>query len=290
MLQDRKLILLVTGLVLLVFFESGQQYYYIVTFDLSNAAVDYWGILLGHAYRWVIWLILSAPFWYWLSQKAPKQPNLIAITAHLSVLLVMLNLNFLAMSMLQMWRFSDSFSFANLSELYTFYGFQKGPIYLIAYLLTYFYFFYERKTSEYDLLVKDHHDLQQLLELDSQRSTPTGMSVLTAKIGDSKHLIPVDQIKYIEADDYCVNIYTAAEKKFVLRASLKHLGQDLPESFLRVHRSYLVNFNYVTSLKLGDQRPHLLTTAGDAIPVAKSRYAQLNRSLSRSNGALGTIG
>ena len=274
--------LLVGGLLLLTLFESGQQYYYITTFDLSQGApVSYWDLLLGHSYRWGIWMLVSLPFWYWLSQKAPTQINWKTISLHFFVLLLVLNVNFLAMSALQMFRFGSAYSYADLSELYVFYGYQKGPIYLLAYLLTYYYIFYQRRTQAYELLVQDHEDLQHLLELESPE-TPTGkMSVLTAKIGDSKQLIPIDDIVYIAADDYCVNIHTEAGRKFVLRASLKQLEKDLPAGFVRVHRSYMVNFKCILALRLGDSRPHLILTNGQELPVARSRCAALNGLVNR---------
>ncbi len=282
MIHDRKLMLLLGGLLLLVLFESGQQYYYITTFDLSGSApTSYWDLLMSHSFRWVIWLVLSAPFWYWLSQKAPTDINWKTIGIHSIVVLVMLSFNFLSISLLQIFRFDSALTLADLSELYTFFGYQKGPIYLLAYLLTYFYIYYERRTQAYELLVQDHNDLKHLLELDKVDSSTTEISVLTAKIGDSKHLIPIEKIMFIAADDYCVNIHTDAGRKFVLRASLKQLEQDLPESFIRVHRSYMVNFKFISELRLGDTRPHLLVNTGQSIPVARSRCAELNGLVSR---------
>ena len=107
------------------------------------------------------------------------------------------------------------------------------------------------------------------------------MSVLTAKIGDSKQLIPIYDIVYIAADDYCVNIHTEAGRKFVLRASLKQLEKDLPAGFVRVHRSYMVNFKCILALRLGDSRPHLILTNGQELPVARSRCAALNGLVNR---------
>ncbi|MEQ9298949.1 MAG: LytTR family DNA-binding domain-containing protein [Cyclobacteriaceae bacterium] len=281
MISDRKLLILLAGLLTLVFFESGQQYYYVVTFGLNNDPVSYWDILQGHAYRWGIWLLLSTPFWYWLSHKAPANRQWYTIIPHVATVFIMLNINFLFMSLLQVWRFGDAYTMSDLSELYVFYGYQKGPIYLLAYLLTYFYLFYERRTQAYELLVQDHQDLKHLLELDKADSSTNEISVLTAKIGDSKHLIPIEQIMFIAADDYCVNIHTEAGRKFVLRASLKQLERDLPEGFIRVHRSYMVNFKFMTELRLGDTRPHLLVNTGQSIPVARSRCAELNGLVNR---------
>lgn len=293
MIPDRKLLILLVGLLTLVFFESGQQYYYVVTFGLSNDPVSYWDLLQGHAYRWVIWLMLSMPFWYWLSHKAPANRQWHTIVLHVVVVFFMLNLNFLFMSLLQVWRFGDAYTIADLPELYVFYGYQKGPIYLLAYLLTYFYLFYERRTHAYELLVQDHQDLQDLVDLGRASAPPSGtaegtsaetspnVSVLTAKIGDSRHLIPIEEISYIVADDYCVNIHTNTDRKYVLRASLKQLEKDLPSEFIRVHRSYMVNFKSISELRLGDKRPHMLLQKGQLIPVARSRCAQLNGLVNR---------
>lgn len=54
------------------------------------------------------------------------------------------------------------------------------------------------------------------------------------------------EIQYVKAEGSYIEIYTT-EKKIVQRQMLGQLQQELPSSFLRVHRSYLVNQDFVDS-------------------------------------------
>ena len=77
-----------------------------------------------------------------------------------------------------------------------------------------------------------------------------------------KVLVPIDQIRYIEAKDDYSCIYTA-DDRFLSTISLAKLEQKLaPHGFFRVHRGYIVNLEYVEDvevissgiLQLGDLR------------------------------------
>src|SRR5215218_5957146 len=62
-------------------------------------------------------------------------------------------------------------------------------------------------------------------------------------------LLPVDQIDWVEADDYYVQVH-AGGKSHLLRQSLRELEEGLdPQRFLRIHRSTLVNVARVKSLE-----------------------------------------
>lgn len=79
--------------------------------------------------------------------------------------------------------------------------------------------------------------------------------------------IPYSEIKYIEsigrkAIVYDLNKNTAVPKK------LDDLEKLLPDCFLRVHKSYLININMVEQIK----NYKITLFNGDIIPVSKSKY------------------
>lgn len=81
--------------------------------------------------------------------------------------------------------------------------------------------------------------------------------------------IPYSEIKYIESVGrkaiVCdLNKNTAVPKK------LDDLEKLLPDCFLRVHKSYLININMVEQIK----NYKITLFNGDVIPVAKSKYPQ----------------
>lgn len=61
--------------------------------------------------------------------------------------------------------------------------------------------------------------------------------------------LPVSEIIWVQADNNCIHLHTEA-RKFVVYRSLKSLEAELdPTLFVRVHRSKLVNRDYITKLK-----------------------------------------
>lgn len=60
--------------------------------------------------------------------------------------------------------------------------------------------------------------------------------------------LDVNKILYIKSDNVYVEIYTR-ENRYIQRKFLTQIMEELPEQFVRVHRSYLVNIDHVTSRK-----------------------------------------
>lgn len=66
---------------------------------------------------------------------------------------------------------------------------------------------------------------------------------------DRISLIPVEQVDWIEAADYCVNLRVAG-KSYLLRESLSALEAKLdPAIFIRIHRSTIVRVNAIREIE-----------------------------------------
>ncbi len=62
-------------------------------------------------------------------------------------------------------------------------------------------------------------------------------------------MVPVEEIDWIEAQDYYVEVHSAG-RSYLLRRSLKQLEERLdPRRFARVHRSAIVNLARIQSLR-----------------------------------------
>ena len=97
---------------------------------------------------------------------------------------------------------------------------------------------------------------------------------MTIKSGYDLYKVKYADIKYIESDSEYV-IYHTTEKKIMSNQSLKLLEKLLPKSsFLRVHRSYIINKNFVTGLKGRD-----LLLSEDVIPVSDSYFETVKKEL-----------
>jgi DNA-binding LytR/AlgR family response regulator len=76
-----------------------------------------------------------------------------------------------------------------------------------------------------------------------------------------RQVIPVRQVRWIEADGYYAGLHTDAGK-FLIRESLNALSAKLaPDSFIRVHRSTIVNLDYVKSYGSDDSDGWSVTLA-----------------------------
>lgn len=97
-----------------------------------------------------------------------------------------------------------------------------------------------------------------------------------------KVLVPVDQIRYIEAKDDYSCIYTENDR-YLSTISLAKLQEKLePSGFFRVHRGYIVNLEYVEDVEVvssGILQLGIKGIEGKKISVSRRRVVALKRSL-----------
>jgi DNA-binding LytR/AlgR family response regulator len=97
-----------------------------------------------------------------------------------------------------------------------------------------------------------------------------------------KVLVPIDQIRYIEAKDDYSCIYTA-DDRFLSTISLAQLENKLsPHGFFRVHRGYIVNLEHVEDVEVvssGILQLGLNGIEGKKVSVSRRRVVQLKRAL-----------
>ena len=100
--------------------------------------------------------------------------------------------------------------------------------------------------------------------------------------GGRKVLVPVDEIRYIEAKDDYSCIYTDGDR-FLSTISLAKLEQKLtPHGFFRVHRGYIVNLDHVEDVEVISSGILQLGIKGveeKKIPVSRRRVVPLKRAL-----------
>ena len=90
---------------------------------------------------------------------------------------------------------------------------------------------------------------------------------LVIKSGYDFHKVIVSDIIYIESDSEYVNYHLANGRKIMENQSLTKLMSILPDYFMRVHRSYIINKQKVTGLKARE-----LQLTDITIPVSDSYY------------------
>ncbi|MDE5419104.1 response regulator [Labilibaculum sp. DW002] len=90
------------------------------------------------------------------------------------------------------------------------------------------------------------------------------------KSNDLFHKVKYSDIVYIKSDHVYVELHTVNKKRHVLRSSMLGVLADLPQNFVRIHRSYSINIDFIESLNLG-----MVIVDGCKIPVGKSYAEQL---------------
>jgi two-component system LytT family response regulator len=96
--------------------------------------------------------------------------------------------------------------------------------------------------------VVDQIPLEELLKQINGKKT---IKTLTVKLGDKILLIKLIDIVRVQAEDKYVFIYTIDGKKHLTDFTLTMLAERLPEEFLRIHRSEIINTDYIKEIRKG---------------------------------------
>lgn len=99
---------------------------------------------------------------------------------------------------------------------------------------------------------------------------------IVLKVKNEIKIIPILDVKYLEANDDYVNIHTS-EGKFLKNKTLSFFEKNLdPDHFVRVHRSYLVKVSEISKLEPYEKEGYIVKLrSGESIPVSKSGMPKL---------------
>jgi len=98
--------------------------------------------------------------------------------------------------------------------------------------------------------------------------------------GGRIRILPLMEVFRLEADGDYAKIITA-QGKFMKKQSLQHYENTLLSgTFLRVHRSHLVNISQITRIEPFEKNSHLaILKNGEKIPVSRTGYQTLRKML-----------
>ena len=121
-------------------------------------------------------------------------------------------------------------------------------------------------------------DILQSLASGQPIQTSPYPAILAIKDGSETARVEVAQIRWVDAagDYMCVH---AGSETHILRRTMKELEQQLdPRTFVRVHRSAIVNINYVTKLVSHvSGEYHLVLECGTELKVSRSHRDQVKK-------------
>lgn len=92
----------------------------------------------------------------------------------------------------------------------------------------------------------DFKKMSELFYLNHHKKTN---STLAVKKGDRILLIDINDIIYCKAEDKYTFVYTSKNENHLCERSLSILEETLPEEFIRIHRSYLINKAYIVEIQ-----------------------------------------
>lgn len=145
---------------------------------------------------------------------------------------------------------------SNLTSAISF--FRKNLVYIILFsivlLLMVFYFFKKYKKSD-----------QTSKSLEEEKKDIIKNSERKNIILNNKQKIYLDDIKYVKSDRNYVEFYYK-DKKMVDRNHLKNVMMELPPNFVQVHRSYVINKNFIKVINANS----LVLEPNTEIPVSRT--------------------
>ncbi|WP_432357363.1 LytTR family DNA-binding domain-containing protein [Sporosarcina sp. UB5] len=109
-----------------------------------------------------------------------------------------------------------------------------------------------------------------ILPRDEEFAKSGPLRLLTGRLGDEWYPVPIEKVTHIESFQKKTFFYTE-DGQFCVSSTLKELDQRLPEIFLRIHRSYIVNTASILRISR-DFSSNLVVTLvdGTELPVSQS--------------------
>ena len=111
--------------------------------------------------------------------------------------------------------------------------------------------------------------IQSPEETAADESQPA-LTTVPVKKGDTIHLLPINTITVIEAADKYAYIYDEAGAKYLCDYALGYLDKRLPEQFLRVHRSFIVQVEHIARVRVFDKKRFVLEFRSSGVPTVQT--------------------
>jgi two-component system LytT family response regulator len=112
---------------------------------------------------------------------------------------------------------------------------------------------------------------------------------IVVKDGTRVHVIPLDKLDYVEAQDDYVALHSGG-KTYLKQQPIGSLESALdPARFIRIHRSAIVNLERVARIEpYGKESRLAILHDGARLPVSRSGYARLLEAIGDSQGSRST--
>lgn len=124
--------------------------------------------------------------------------------------------------------------------------------------------------------------LQDFLNQQTQKSEIIKMESSSSqkiiiKSGGKIYFLKPEEIIWLEAQDYYIKIHTK-NASYLVRESLKKMETELPQNFIRIHKSSIVNVDYIQVIEphfRGDY--HLTLTNKQELRISRNYRENINK-------------
>jgi DNA-binding LytR/AlgR family response regulator len=146
----------------------------------------------------------------------------------------------------------------------------------IVFITGYYEYFsdgFDVSALHYLIKPADERKLMPVLDRAVSNLTYRQRSVLlTSPEGDRK--VSLADIEYVESENVHVAVHTVSGV-YRSRISLAKFSEQLDETFIKVHRSYIVNLKYVKKIT----RTDITMVSGNLVPISRGMYDKVHVTL-----------
>lgn len=127
--------------------------------------------------------------------------------------------------------------------------------------------------------LKNTNQLENRL-IETVNKQPDEHTRIVIKDGSSIKILPTKNVSHIEAYGDYVKIYSEG-KKYIKKKTMNYYEQTLdPNLFIRIHRSFIINIEYLTGIEPYEKNSYRATLKGqERIPISRTAYSPLKKIL-----------
>ena len=126
-------------------------------------------------------------------------------------------------------------------------------------------------SEDFNRTVEKVHKHWLLIQKQAENTTHGEENVLYLKCDYRFVRVECDDIRYIEGQNEYLKIHLVSESPFLTHMTFRQISESLPQNFIQIHRSYIVNMKHVVSA----ERTLITLNDGTQLPVSDSRRSVL---------------
>lgn len=126
--------------------------------------------------------------------------------------------------------------FVIMTTAYSEYALEGYELDIVDYLL---------KPFPFERFLQAFNKVSKMLQLSQQAKPELTNDILKVRTDRKLHFIPIQDIVYLEGLKEYVSIYTTSGERIIALDRMKNFEQKLNHSFIRTHRSYIVQIDKI---------------------------------------------